>query len=112
MTWEYIPSKGDIVWIDFNPQSGREQSGRRPALVLSSNAYNKKIGLVIVCPITTKIKGYPYEVKIPSEFEVKGVVLSDQIKSFDWKMRNTEFICSVTDILVEDVMGKFNTIIE
>lgn len=88
----YIPDSGDIVWIMFNPQAGHEQAGRRPALVLSPKAYNGKVGLALLCPITSQIKGYPFEILIPEGLEVKGAILSDQVKSLDWKARKAVFI--------------------
>jgi len=91
VTKEYIPERGDIVWINFDPQSGHEQKGKRPAIVLSPKEYNKKVGLGLFCPITSKIKNYPFEVEISSK-KINGVVLSDQIKSFDWRTREIEFI--------------------
>ena len=87
---KYIPLKGDLVWLDFNPQSGKEITKRRPALVLSPQEYNQKSGLMLVVPITTKVKGYPFEVKIKCD-AINGVALADAIKSFDWKERNAEF---------------------
>src|SRR4030067_1632422 len=89
----YIPDSGDIVWIMFNPQAGHEQAGHRPALVLSPKAYNGKVGLALLCPITSQVKGYPFEVLIPEGLEIKGAVLSDQVKSLDWKERKAEFNC-------------------
>ncbi|PJZ79537.1 endoribonuclease MazF [Leptospira meyeri] len=88
---KYIPNQGDIVWLNFNPQAGHEQMGRRPALVLSPLQYNLKTSLAIFCPITSKEKGYPFEVPIIGK-KIKGSVLSDQIKSLDWTSRNAEFI--------------------
>ena len=81
----YIPDRGDVVWIDFSPQVGHEQSGSRPALIISPASYNGKVGLSLLCPITNQMKGYPFEVSIPSGHEVEGVILSDQVKSLDWK---------------------------
>jgi len=75
----YIPDSGDIVWLTFSPQAGHEQSGRRPALVLSPAAYNEKVGLALFCPITSQIKGYPFEVLLQESLKVNGVILSDQI---------------------------------
>ena len=89
MNKKFIPSKGDLIWLDFNPQSGKEIMKRRPALVLSPQEYNKH-GLALVVPIASKKKGYPFEVKIESE-KVSGVALADAIKSLDWKERNAEF---------------------
>ena len=83
-----VPGRGDVIWLDFDPQLGHEQAGRRPALVLSPRAYNDKIGLAIVCPITNQQKGYPFEVDIPDGCGVTGVILSDQVKSLDWRARN------------------------
>jgi len=88
----YIPRRGDAVWLNFNPQSGHEQAGRRPALVLSPEEYNRKTGLAIFCPITSQVKGYPFEVKLPAGFPVSGVVLADQVKSLDWQMREATLI--------------------
>ena len=82
----YVPDAGDIVWIDFDPQAGREQAGHRPALVLSPAAYNDKTSLMLCCPMTTRVKGYPFEVTIAGSKD--GVVLADQVKSLDWRKRN------------------------
>ena len=83
------------MWIDLNPQAGREQAGRRPALVVSSSAYNGKVGLALLCPITNRAKGYPFEVAIPSGLRVTGVILADQIKSLDWRKRNASVVATV-----------------
>jgi mRNA interferase MazF len=100
----YVPAKGDVVWLDFDPQAGHEQKGRRPALVVSQSPYNEKVGLVILCPVTSKEKGYPFEVKLTGK-TIIGCVLSDQVKSLDWKIRNIEFIekahKDVTDRVIE-----------
>ena len=93
MARRYVPARGDAVWITFNPQAGHEQAGRRPALVLSPSSYNGKVGLAILCPITSQIKGYPFEVTIPSGSKLGGVILADQVKSLDWRFRKAEFIC-------------------
>ena len=100
----YIPKKGDIIWINFNPQSGREQMGRRPALVISPNVYNRKVGLIIVCPITTKVKNYPFEVKIPDGLAISGVVLADQVKSLDYQTREAEFVCKIPSETLAEVI--------
>jgi mRNA interferase MazF len=86
----YVPDRGDIVWLEFDPQTGSEQKGKRPAIVLSPKEYNGKVGLALFCPITSKIKGYPFEVPIASA-KIEGVVLSDQVKSLDWRARNAAF---------------------
>ena len=87
----YVPEAGDLVWASFSPQAGHEQSGRRPALVLSPAAYNGKVGLALACPITSQTKGYPFEVAVSAK-KVKGVVLADQIRSLDWRARQFAFI--------------------
>jgi len=108
----YKPERGDIIWLDFNPQSGHEQVGRSPALVLSPKPYNEKIGLILVCPITSKIKNFSFEVKIPENLHVEGVILSDQVKSFDWKSRKAEYICKMPNIIFDTVIEKLNTLIQ
>ena len=107
----YIPDSGDIVWILFDPQAGHEQSGRRPALVLSPRAYNGKVGLAVLCPITSQIKGYPFEVMIPEGLGVSGVILSDQVKSLDWKARKAEFQCKLPPEAHYEVVQKLHTLI-
>ena len=91
MAVRYVPARGDVVWITFNPQAGHEQAGRRPGLVLSPSSYNRKVGLAILCPITSQVKGYPFEVAIGSGSKLGGVILSDQVKSLDWRIRKAEF---------------------
>lgn len=108
----YVPDRGHIIWLSFNPQAGREQAGRRPALVLSPALYNDRSALAIVCPITSQVKGYPFEVPLPDNLNVTGVVLADHIKSLDWRMRNAEFINSVSEQLVSEVLEKLNTLLE
>jgi mRNA interferase MazF len=107
----YVPDRGDVVWITFNPQAGHEQAGRRPALVLSPKAYNGKVGLAILCPITTQIKGYPFEVMISEGLPVSGVILSDQVKSLDWKVRKAEFTCKLLTKTVNEVLRKLGTLL-
>src|SRR4030042_5616138 len=91
----YIPRRGDVVWISENPEAGREQGGRRWAVVLSPEAYNSKVGLALLCPITTQAKGYPFEVAVPAGLPVSGVILSDHRRSLDWRRRNAEWACSL-----------------
>jgi mRNA interferase MazF len=110
-TMAYIPDSGDIVWVMFNPQAGHEQAGHRPALVLSPAAYNGKVGLAILCPITSQVKGYPFEVKIPDGLEVSGAILSDQVKSLDWKARKAEFACELPPATFNEVVQKLSTLI-
>jgi mRNA interferase MazF len=106
----YIPRRGDIVWLTFNPQLGHEQAGRRPALVISPRSYNQKAGLAIFCPITTQIKNYPFEVQIAKK-QVSGVILSDQLKSLDWKSRKAAFICKINQQELNEVVDKINVLI-
>lgn len=94
------------MWIDLNPQAGREQAGRRPALVVSSGAYNGKVGLALLCPITNRAKGYAFEVAIPSGLRVTGVILADQIKSLDWRKRNASVIATVPAETVDAVLER------
>lgn len=103
---KYVPRRGDIVRLDFHPQKGHEQAGRRPAIVLSPTAYNRAVGLAVVCPITNARKGYPWEVVIPDNPMVSGVVLADQAKSLDWRQRKAEFICTPDEALLDEVVGK------
>jgi mRNA interferase MazF len=107
----YIPNRGDIVWVTFNPQAGHEQAGRRPALVLSPAAYNGKVGLAILCPITSQIKGYPFEVIIPAGLKIGGAILSDQVKSLGWKVRQAEFVCKLPSAALAEVLEKLNTLL-
>lgn len=107
----YTPSRGDIVWITLNPQAGHEQAGRRPALVVSPSSYNGKVGLALLCPITTQIKGYPFEVVIPPGSAVTGAVLSDQVKSLDWRARKAKFTCKVPRRTTLEVLQKLGTLI-
>ena len=107
----YCPKRGDVVWISFNPQAGHEQAGHRPALVLSPHSYNLKVGLVILCPITKQITGYPFEVRIPDALKASGVVLSDQVKSMDWRARKASRLCSVPETTVREVLNKVGTLL-
>ncbi|MFT5087649.1 MAG: mRNA interferase MazF [Planctomycetota bacterium] len=105
------PDRGDVVWISFNPQAGHEQAGRRPALVLSPLAYNQKVGLALLCPITNQIKGYPFEVPLPDGLPTQGVVLADQIKSLDWKVRHIESMGQVPTAVVDEVVAKLTALL-
>lgn len=110
---KYIPERGDIVWLDFNPQAGHEQRGRRPAIVISPKSYNNKTHLALFCPITNQQKGYPFEVELKTgKNKVSGVILSDQIKSLDWNRRNAEFIVNVDQETLDTVIAKASTLIE
>jgi len=102
----YIPAQGDIVWLQFNPQAGHEEAGRRPALVISPKEYNRKVGLALFCPVTSQVKGYPFEVLLPSGLAASGAVLSDQVKSLDWRVRKAKRLCTAPEGVVEEVLGK------
>ena len=108
----YLPGRGDVVWLAFDPQAGHEQAGRRPALVLSPATYNSKTGLALFCPITSQVKGYPFEVPLPPGMAVSGVVLSDQLKSLDWRIRKAEFICAMPGDLVLTVLKRVGVLLK
>jgi len=110
-TMAYVPARGDVIWITLNPQAGHEQAGRRPVVVLSPAAYNGKVGLAILCPITGQIKGYPFEVLIPPGLAVSGAILSDQVKSLDWRARQAEFICTLPVVTVAEVLRKLGLLL-
>jgi mRNA interferase MazF len=107
----YIPDSGDIVWITFNPQAGHEQSGRRPALVLSPSAYNEKVSLALLCPITSQIKGYPFEVRLSEKSKIQGAILADQVKSLDWKIRKAELADRISDVKMKEVISKIRVLL-
>jgi mRNA interferase MazF len=107
----WVPARGDIVWITMNSMPGHEQSGRRPALVLSPSAYNGKVGLAILCPITSRVKGYPFEVRVPEGLPVRGVVLADQARSLDWRARTAELLCAVPRQTTLDVLQRLETLV-
>jgi mRNA interferase MazF len=109
---DYCPSRGDIVWISFYPQTGHEHAGMRPALVLSPEAYNRKVGLVILCPITSQVKGYPFEVPVPEGLHAQGVVLSDQVKSMDWRARGAKFFCRAPAATVKEVLDRLGVLLD
>ena len=111
MSGSYCPKRGDIVWLTFTPQAGHEQAGHRPALILSPELYNKKVGLALVCPITSHVKGYPFEVPISQGLDVSGVVLADQVKSLDWKARRARFCCTVPAATMTEVLRKLAPLI-
>src|SRR5215470_13284047 len=107
----YIPERGDAVWITLDPQAGHEQAGRRPALVLSPSAYNGRVGLALFCPITSRAKGYPFEVPLPAGLPVAGVVGADQVKSLDWRARNASRIATVPEEVVVEVVRRLQTLL-
>jgi len=107
-----VPALGAIGWLVFDPQAGREQAGRRPALVLSHTRYNERTGLAVFCPITSRVKGYPFELALPSSLPVDGVVLCDQVRSLDWKERKWQPLGQVPEDFLEAVMAKMLTLFE
>ena len=110
MVTSSAPDRGDIVTLQFDPQQGREQAGRRPALVLSPRSYNAKVGLAILCPVTSHAKGYPFEVALPHGMKTKGVILADHVKSLDWKARGARFACRARETTFKEVTGKLETL--
>jgi mRNA interferase MazF len=106
------PQRGDLVWIDFDPQKGREQAGRRPALVLTPARYNGLVGLLIACPVTKHPKGYPFEAALPDGLPVQGVVLADHLRSLDWRGRHAEFICKAPAELVDEVLARVQALFD
>ena len=111
MARRYIPARGDAIWLTFTPQAGHEQAGRRPALVLSPASYNGKVGLAILCPITSQVKGYPFEVAPPAGSRISGVVLADQVKSLDWRVRQAKFICKLPRETTVEVLEKLGALL-
>jgi mRNA interferase MazF len=106
------PERGDVVWLQFNPQAGSEQAGHRPALVISPKSYNQRVGLALVCPITSRIKGYPFEVELPRESETEGAILCDQIKSLDWRVRSAKRIGSVPPSTMQEVTARILALVD
>ncbi len=112
MAQAYVPDRGDIVWLQFDPHAGHEQAGRRPAFVVSPRAYNSKVGLALVCPITSRVKGYPFEVLLPAEGKARGAILSDQLKSLDWRSRNAVRFDRASDNVVHEVTGRILALVD
>jgi mRNA interferase MazF len=106
MPRRYVPKRGDVVWLHFDPEADHEQAGRRPAVVLSPESYNQKTSLALFCPVTNQVKGYPFETPLPPVSPARGVALCDQIKSLDWAARKAEFICELPKETLDEIMGK------
>jgi mRNA interferase MazF len=102
----YVPERGDIIWLEFNPQAGHEQAGYRPAFVVSPRSYNEKVGLALVCPVTAQTKGYPFEVPLPAAGKTRGAILSDQLKNLDWRARKAAFSERASDEVVAEVTAR------
>lgn len=111
MARAYVPDAGDVVWLQFNPQAGHEQAGMRPALVLSPAVYNGKTGLMLCCPITSQVKDYPFEVRVPNHPKVKGAILADQVKSLDWRVRQARRFTRISGNELAEVRGKLKALI-
>jgi len=109
---QYVPERGDIVWLHFTPQAGHEQAGHRPALVISPRSYNRRIGLALFCPVTSHVKGYPFEVALPPGLEAKGAILSDQVKSLDWRVRKAKRVCTVPDEVLEETIARVLALVD
>lgn len=107
----YVPSRGDLIWLTFTPQAGHEQAGRRPAAVVSPKAYNQRVGLALVCPVTSQKKGYPFEVGLPTGLPLSGVVLADQVKSLDWHARKAELAGRLPATTLREVLQKLGTLL-
>lgn len=108
----YVPDRADVVWLEFNPQAGSEQAGRRPALVVSPTSYNRKVGLALVCPVTSRVKGYPFEVELPRGLDVEGAILCDQMKSLDWRARRATHVGSVPDAVMREVTARILALVD
>jgi mRNA interferase MazF len=100
---QYVPERGDVAWISFDPKTGHEQAGRRPAVVLSPGSYNRKVGMALVCPVTSQGKGYGFEVPIPEGLAVSGVVLADHVRNIDWRARKITFVCTLPEETVAEI---------
>jgi len=108
----HVPDRGDVVWLSFTPQAGHEQSGRRPALAVSPKAYNQRTGLALFCPLTTQVKGYPFEVTLPPGLVVTGVILADQVKSLDWEARCADYAITLPEPVVSEVIDKIRVLLD
>ena len=106
MATAYVPDRGDIVWLQFDPQAGHEQAGRRPAFVVSPRSYNRKVGLALFCPVTSRVKGYPFEVPLPTSGKARGAVLSDQLKSLDWRARKADRFDRASEAVILEVTAR------
>ena len=105
MADSYVPRKGDLAWLSFSPHAGHEQAGRRPSLVLSPSAYNRAVGLALFCPITSQVKGYPFEVLVPTGLGIEGVIVADQVRNLDWRIHRVEFLARLPDFAVAQVLS-------
>ncbi len=112
MPRQYVPERGEIVWLHLTPQAGHEQAGRRPALVISPRSYNRRVGLALFCPVTSQVKGYPFEVVLPPGLEAEGAILSDQVKSLDWRVREAKRVRAVPTEVLEETIAKVLAVVD
>lgn len=112
MASPYIPARGDLVWLEFTPQAGHEQAGTRPALVISPREYNRRVGLALFCPVTSRVKDYPFEVVLPPGLKLQGVVLADQVKSLDWRVRRARYAAQVSAAVMREVVGRILVLVD
>ena len=112
MPREYVPDRGDVVWLQFDPQAGHEQAGRRPALVISPRAYNRRVGLALLCPVTSRVKGYPFEVQLPPGLEARGAILADQLKNLDWRARRAKRVCTVPSEVLGETVARILALVD
>ncbi|MGH7865043.1 MAG: endoribonuclease MazF [Candidatus Binataceae bacterium] len=110
-TRRYVPDRGDLIWLSFDPQAGHEQRGRRPALVLSPASYNQRSNLALLCPVTSQVKGYPFEVVLPRNLPIFGAILSDQLKSADWAARNAAFVARSPAAVLDEVTARLRALL-
>jgi len=108
----YVPARGDLIWLRFNPQAGHEQAGHRPAVVISPRSYNRRVGLALCCPVTSHVKGYPFEVLLPQGLGIGGAILSDQIKSLDWRVRKARHIGNLPADVLGETVGKILALVD
>jgi mRNA interferase MazF len=108
----FVPDRGDLIWLQFTPQRGHEQAGMRPALVVSPRAYNRKVGLLLACPVTSQVKGYPFEVTLPAGLSATGAILCDQVKSLDWRARRARRIDRVPADVMEEVTARILVLVD
>jgi mRNA interferase MazF len=107
----YVPDAGDLVWLTFDPQAGHEQRGRRPALVVSPRAYNSQARLAVACPVTSHVKGYPFEVRLPAGGRIQGAVLADHVKNLDWQARRVVFEAKATEYVLTEVRERLRALL-
>lgn len=108
----YVPARGDLVWLQFKPRAGHEQASRRPAIVISPSSYNRRVGLAVCCPVTSRVKGYPFEVLLPQGLGIEGAILSDQLRSLDWRVRKARRIGSVPPEVLQETVGKILALVD